>query len=128
MTIRKIPSIIKETWRKLRQNMTKTEILLWEKVRDRRLRWKKILRQYPIYVYTEYSGLDRYIIPDFICKEEKIIIELDWSIHDLKEIYELYREKELLLKNLWYKVLRFKNEEIINNITKVLDEIAASFS
>lgn len=128
MKVRKIPDIIKETWRKLRQNMTESEILLWDKLRDRKINWKKFLRQYPIFVYTENSWLDRYIIPDFVCKEEKLIIELDWSIHDLEDVFLLDIEKEKLLINNWYKILRFKNEEIHNSIKSVIEKIAASFS
>jgi very-short-patch-repair endonuclease len=37
MTVRVIPGIIKETARKLRQDMTEVEVILWEKLRDRRL-------------------------------------------------------------------------------------------
>jgi very-short-patch-repair endonuclease len=107
--------------------MTEVEVILWEKLRDRRLSWKKFLRQYPIYVYTENSWLDRYIIPDFVCKNEKLIIELDWSVHDLEEVYLLDIEKEQLLKNNWYKVLRFKNEEIHNFPQTVIEKIVASF-
>ena len=128
MTIKIISGIIKETARKLRHDMTEVEVILWEKLRDRRLSWKKFLRQCPIYVYTENSWLDRYIIPDFVCKNEKLIIELDWSVHDLEEVYLLDIEKEKLLKNNWYKVLRFKNEEIHNSLQTVIEKIVASFS
>lgn len=128
MTAIKIPDIIKETARKLRQEMTNVEFIIWDKLRAKRLKSRKFLRQYPIYVYTENSWLDRFIIPDFVCKEEKLIIELDWSIHNLKDIYLLDLEKEKLLENIWYKIIRFKNEEIINDESKVLEKIAASFS
>jgi len=128
MTIRKIPDIIKQTSRDLRKNMTEVEKVLWEKLRWRKLLDNKFLRQYPIFVYTENSWLDRYIIPDFVCKDKKVIIELDWSIHDLKEIYDLDKVKEELLKKLWYKVLRFRNEEIKNNLNQVLEKIAALLS
>ena len=128
MTARKIPDIIKQAARDLRKNMTNSEKKLWEKLKTRKLLGKKFLRQYPIFIYTENSGLDRYLIPDFVCKEEKLIIEIDWSIHELNEIYNLDKAKEELLKNLWYKILRFKNEQIQNNLDEVLEKIAASFS
>jgi very-short-patch-repair endonuclease len=108
--------------------MTKSELILWEELKSRKLDWKKFLRQFSVYVYTENSWLDRYIIPDFICKEYKIIIELDWNIHDIEEIYLLDKYKEKLLQKFWYKILRFKNEEIKNNLEKVLNTIVASFS
>jgi len=123
MTSKKIPEIIKITARNLRQNSTKSEKVLWEKLRDRKLTWKKFLRQFPIYVFTENFWLDRFVIPDFVCKEEKLIIELDWSIHNLEEVYLLDREKEKLLIQNWYKILRFENKEIFENLDNVLSKI-----
>ncbi len=128
MTARKIPDIIKQAARDLRKNMTASEKILWSKLRTKKLLWKKFLRQYPVYVFTENLGFDRYIIPDFICKENKLIIELDWSVHNLKEIYQLDKIKEELLINLWYKILRFKNQEIQDDLDKSLEKIVASFS
>jgi very-short-patch-repair endonuclease len=108
--------------------MTESEKILWFQLKSKKLDWVKFLRQYSLYVFTENIWLDRYIIPDFLSREYKIIIELDWSIHNLKEIYELDNYKENLLKDMWYKVLRFKNEEIYTNLNNVLIKIAASFS
>jgi len=67
--------------------------------------------------------LIRYIIPDFCCYKNKIILEIDWSIHNLKEIYELDLHKQNLLKKMWFKIIRIKNETIKNNITKVIKTI-----
>jgi len=106
--------------------MTETEKILWNKLKSKQLKNIKFVRQMPFYVYTENSWLDRYIIPDFLCREFKLIIELDWSIHNLKKIYELDKYKENLLLNLWYTIIRFKNEEIYNNLEKSLNKIAAS--
>ena len=125
--IKRLPDIIKNASRNLRKNMTVAEKLLWEKLKARKLEGIKFDRQIPIYVFTENSWLDRYVIADFISKEYKVIIELDWSIHDLKEIYELDKTKEELLKNIWYKILRFKNNDILSNIQKILTEIVSSF-
>ena len=84
----KIPDIIKETARDLRKNMTESEVILWSFIKWNKL-GAKFLRQKPIYVFTEDSGLDRFIIPDFYSFEKKIILEIDWSIHNLEEIYSL---------------------------------------
>jgi len=104
----KTPDIIKETARKLRKNMTDSEVILWSFIKWWKI-WVSFLRQKPIYVFTEDSWLDRYIIPDFYCYKNKIILEIDWSIHNLKEVYELDNYKENLLKNMWFKVIRIKN-------------------
>ena len=126
--MKKIPEIIIETARKLRKEMTDTEKILWNQLKWKQLKNIKFLRQVPIYVYTENSGMDRYIIADFVCRENKIIIELDWSIHNLKEVFDLDKYKEELLLNLWYKIIRFKNEEIGKDLEKSLSKIEASFS
>ncbi len=118
----KVPEIIRKVARNLRNNMTQSEIILWNCIKDKYL-WVKFLRQKPIHLFTEYSWFERFIIPDFYCFEKKLIIEIDWSIHNLKEIYALDLEKEKLLKKLWIKVIRFKNEEIKNNLTSVLVKI-----
>ena len=116
------PEIIKETSRKLRQNMTEAEKILWEKLRAKKL-WIKFYRQRPVMVMTENSMLDRYVIPDFYSPDNKIIIEIDWSIHNIKEVYLLDLEKEKLLINKWYKVIRFRNEDVFENLELVLEKI-----
>ena len=118
----RIPDIIKLAARELRNNSTIAEIILWNNIKN----WKlgvKFLRQKPIYVFTENSWLDRFIIPDFFCFEKKLIIEVDWSIHELQEVYDLDRGKENLLINIWYKIIRFTNNEIKNNVWSVLNKI-----
>lgn len=82
--------------------------------------WIKFLRQKPVYVFTEDSWFDRFIIADFYSFDKKLILEIDWNIHDLEEIYELDNVKEELLKNLWFKVLRIRNEEIFEDVEDVL--------
>lgn len=121
----KIPDIIKLTARKLRNNSTKSEIVLWNYIKNEKL-WVKFLRQKPVYVFTENNWLDRYIIADFYCFEKKIIIEVDWSIHYLEEIYLLDKEKENLLSKLWFRVIRVRNDEIFNDIKSVLEKIRKS--
>ena len=117
-----IPEIIKEAARNLRNNMTKSEELLWNELKDKKL-WVRFLRQRPVYVYTENSWLDRYIIPDFYCSSKGLIIEVDWNIHDIEEVLILDKEKEELIKQKWTKILRITNEEIYENIDKVILKI-----
>jgi len=121
-----IPNVILEAARCLRKDMTDAEKKLWEKIKWKKL-WVKFLRQKPIYLYTEDTGHDRYIIPDFCVLDIKLIIEVDWEIHNKSEVYFLDRVKEGLLLQKWFKILRFKNEEILNNINIVIEKIVASF-
>lgn len=117
-----IPDIIKTIARQLRKESTFSEWILWEKVRAKRL-WYRIIRQAPIYVFTEDSWLDRYVIPDFYCPDKKVIIEIDGSVHDKEEIFLLDHEKVKLLIQWWYRILRFKNIDINNDIDIVLERI-----
>ena len=120
----KIPEIIKLTARKLRNNMTWAEKVLWVNINKKVLN-VKFLRQKPIFVYTENSWLDRFIIADFYCHSKKLIIEVDWTIHNIPEILELDLHKEKLLRNIWYNVIRIKNDEVFENIDNVIEKIKA---
>ncbi len=119
----KTPDAIKQVARELRKNMTPAEKVLWEKLRAKRFFWMKFQRQFPLYVFTENSWFDRYIIPDFICFEKKFILELDGNIHDLEEVYTLDRTKEKIVENMWFTILRIKNKEIFKNLDIVLEKI-----
>lgn len=118
----KIPDKIKEAARNLRNNMTESEIILWTFIKSKKL-WIKFLRQKPMHIFTEDNGLDRYIIPDFFCFDKKLILEIDGSIHNIKEIYELDLYKQKLLEQQGYRVLRIKNENIKNDIYSVIESI-----
>ena len=121
-----VPDIIKQVSRILRKNLTKSEKIIWDKLRNKKL-WYKFLRQKPIYLYTENSWLDRYIIPDFCCLELKLILEIDWNIHYKEDIYLLDLEKEKLLLKKWFKTIRIKNEEILNNLETTIEKLIFSF-
>ncbi len=122
----KTPNIIKKAARKLRNNSTKSEVILWKFIKTKLLNYK-FLRQKPIYVYTENNWLDRYIIADFYCHKFRLVIEVDWGIHNIPEVLALDNYKERLLKKQSIKVLRIKNEEIFDNITEVLKKIEIQF-
>jgi very-short-patch-repair endonuclease len=57
--------------RELRSNMTKAEIILWSRLRSKKVEGYKFRRQEPIFDY----------IVDFYCHELKLIIEVDGEIH-----------------------------------------------
>ncbi len=118
-----MPEIIKINARNLRKNMTEAEKKLWKYIRRWQILKKQFLKQKPVMVYKENSWMPRYIIADFYCPENKLIIELDWSIHNLKEVLLLDKYKQNLLENIWYKVIRFQNKEIFENIDLVLEKI-----
>ena len=96
--------------RDLRQNMTEFEQELWFYLRGRKIQNLKFCRQVPI---------GKYIV-DFLCKDKRLIIELDGSGHleEKQEIHDKIRDE--YLKSLGYKILRIYNNEL-NNIDNVLE-------
>ena len=99
--------------RNLRTNSTKQERTLWKLLRNYKLKNLKFKRQHPIGNY----------IVDFICKEKWLIIEIEGGQHNEVEnkIYDAKRTK--YLNSRGYKVLRFWNNEIDNNIEGVYETI-----
>ena len=91
----------------LRKKSTPAERKLWSRIRDDRL-GVNFRRQHAIGNY----------IPDFVCIEKKLIIELDGSQHLEQQEYDQERTK--YLNSLGYKVIRFWNNEVTNNIDGVI--------
>lgn len=101
----------------LRNRMTHAEQILWDELRINE--WKlKFRRQHPISLY----------IVDFYCHRLKLVIEVDGSIHDNKEVKKNDAIREQQLKSLGLSILRFKNDEVINNKKFVLEKIAETIT
>jgi very-short-patch-repair endonuclease len=104
---------LKELAKKLRNNSTKSEIILWLKLKNKQLYNYKFIRQKPI---------DNYIL-DFYCPELKLGIELDGYSHELEEVHTKDLKKEKRLNELGIVILRFKDEQVFNDIENVIKEI-----
>ena len=91
----------------LRKESTPAERKLWSKIRNDQL-GVTFRRQHAIGKY----------IPDFCCPKAKLIIELDSSQHLEQREYDEERTK--YLKSLGYKVIRFWNNDVMNNIEGVI--------
>ncbi len=100
--------------RELRQELTKAEKLLWAELRNRKLNGLKFRRQHP---------LDKFIV-DFYCNEKKLVVELDGAVHNEKINKEYDEARTALLAGLNIIVLRFKNEDVTNNLKEVLKKIS----
>jgi very-short-patch-repair endonuclease len=116
--------VIIVTARQLRKNQTDAESYFWEKVRSKRLEGKKFLRQYPMKFLID--DVQRYFIADFYCSEFKLVIELDGKIHDQQKEYDELRDYIMNTSNI--TVLRFSNNEILQNIDNVLTKILNFFN
>ena len=108
--------------RKLRREMTEEEIILWQRLRGRKFLGLKFLRQHPI-IYDRINDMPKYFIPDFYCAEKKLVIEIDGEIHNFQKSRDLRREE--ILRGAGLLILRFRNDEVSEDVFKVLKRIEA---
>ena len=101
--------------KKLRNNVTHTEMILWGRLKEYFLELK-FRRQHPISLY----------IADFYCHTKKVIIEIDGSIHDLEEVKSNDAIRQKQLEDLGIKVLRFTTNEITHSLDLVLQKLEKS--
>lgn len=95
--------------RSLRLHSTEAEKFIWSKIRNRQPGNLKFKRQFPIPPY----------IVDFCCLETKLIIEVDGGQHTPEADFERTR----FLESQGYKIVRFWNNDVLNNIEGVVSEI-----
>jgi len=100
-----------ERARGLRKALTPAELKLWAYLRGGRLHGVKFRRQHAIGQY----------IPDFCAIKPRLIIELDGSQHAEQAEYDA--ERTTFFESKGYRVLRFWNNDILNNIDDVLKVI-----
>ena len=99
--------------RELRKNSTIQERRLWNLLKNRQFHNLKFKRQQP---------MGNYIV-DFICKEVKIIIEIDGGQHNEPDNIKADEERTKYLEQLGYKVVRFWNNEVYENIEGVIKKL-----
>ena len=99
--------LMKQRARELRIKSTDAERHLWYHLRAQRLGYK-FKRQVPIECF----------IVDFVCYEKRLVIELDGSQHQDRQIYDIRRTAVLSKKG--FRVLRFWNHDVLQHIEEVL--------
>ena len=97
--------------RVLRLRETPAEDVLWEALRGRKLNGIKFRRQHPI----------RPFVADFCCAERRLVVELDGEVHETQREHDA--EREALLHQAGYSVMRFTNEQVLYDLPTVLDAI-----
>ena len=100
----------------LRTNATEAEQRIWYFLRNRQFEQFKFRRQHPIGVY----------IVDFVCLEQKLVIELDGGQHTEQAQYDARRTTALSEKG--FRVLRFWNNDVLLNTNAVLEAILAELN
>ena len=104
--------ILKELAKENRNHPTLAESLLWKYLKRKSL-GVKFLRQHPV--------LD--FIPDFICIEKGLIVEVDGGYHAIRSQIEEDETRTKRLSDMGYKVIRFTNEEVLHDIDSVINKI-----
>ena len=102
-----------EKRRLLRNNATNAEEILWQRLKGKQIEGHKFRRQVSI---TEY-------VVDFYCAKLKLAVEVDGVTHSSKDEIEYDNDRQARIEALGIVFLRFRNEEIFNNLEKVVSEI-----
>jgi len=97
----------------LRKNPTPSEKMLWEEFRSNKLLGLRFKAQHPI---------DQFIV-DFYCHQLKLVIELDGGIHLNRDQKEYDQGRTYELNQFGIKILRFRSEEVENNLNIFLEKI-----
>jgi very-short-patch-repair endonuclease len=108
----KITSEKKRRAKELRREMTPTENILWRRLRRNQLNNLHFRRQ---------QIIDGFIV-DFYCHSASLIVEVDGGIHETQKEQDTERDEHLISRG--FQILRFKNDEISNNLPTVLEKIS----
>jgi len=99
--------------RKLRKSSTEVEKRLWHLLRAKQLAGFKFRRQEPIGPY----------IVDFVCHRPPVVIELDGGQHDATKQRAHDAQRTTWLESQGFAVIRFWNNQLLENEAGVLHEI-----
>ena len=102
---------MQERARSFRKEMTNAENRMWYYLRNRRLNNYKFVREHIIGPY----------IADFVCRQKKVIVEVDGSQHAENIKYDSKRDN--FLESEGYKIIRVWNSDVFDNIDGVLEVI-----
>ena len=97
--------------RHMRQNPTPAEEALWQALKGRQLHGLKFRRQHPV-------GLS---VLDFYCPACQLVVEVDGEGHEEQRDHDEARSQQLGDHD--YRVLRFRNDEVMNHLNAVLEQI-----
>ena len=108
--IRGVSSVVQQTAKRLREEMTPAETRLWEELSARKLNGLRFRAQHPIGQF----------ILDFYCPACKLVIELDGVSHTGEMEQDAARTAQLAAYG--YRVLRFQNDEVMTDLAVVLQK------
>ena len=101
--------------RQLRRTSADAESVLWDKLRNQQLLGFKFRRQHQFGKY----------IADFYCHEAKLVIECDGGIHSEVKTWNHDHNRDAYMSSLGLRVLRFTNEQVLDETEDVLNVIGS---
>jgi very-short-patch-repair endonuclease len=104
-----------ERAKELRREMTPAEKLLWQEIRANKLGVR----------FRRQQVIQGFIV-DFYCHKAALVIEVDGDIHDLQQEEDARREK--VLSEMGLRIARFRNDEIVRNLSTLVGKIKELFS
>jgi very-short-patch-repair endonuclease len=97
----------------LRGRLTNAEMILWSRLRHEAINGRRFRRQHPIGPY----------IADFACLTVRLVVEVDGATHASADEIAHDRQRDACLSKRGFRVLRFWNREIYDNLDGVLNVI-----
>ena len=99
--------------RALRRDAPGAERMIWRHLKNRQLGGFKFVRQEPIGPF----------IADFVCREEKLVVEIDGATHSSEDEIARDARRTAFLERLGYRVVRISNEQAFENVEGALEAI-----
>ena len=100
--------------RELRRLSPAAERIVWARLKNRGLQGVKFVRSEPIGPY----------FADFACRSAKLVVEIDGATHSTDEELALDTRRTAFLEAEGYRVVRFSNAQVFDNVEAIVDEIA----
>jgi very-short-patch-repair endonuclease len=100
--------------RELRRLSPAAERILWARLKNRGLQGVKFVRSEPIGPY----------FADFACRSARVVVEIDGATHSTDEEIAHDKRRTAFLEARGYRVVRFPNQQVYENVGAIVDEIA----
>ena len=113
MPHRNISELHRSRARSLRRDMTDAETKIWQRLRAHRFSGFSFRRQFPVGPY----------IVDFICLDERLIIEIDGGQHESAQAAD-DAKRDAWLRGEGFRILRFWNNDVLKSLDGVLERVA----
>ena len=104
--------------RELRRLSPAAERILWARLKNRGLQGAKFVRSEPIGPY----------FADFACRSAKLVVEIDGATHSTDEEIAHDKRRTAFLEAKGYRVVRFSNQQVYENVEAVIDEISRALA